>query len=217
MQGQFNFSQFISHRRDFLKENSHKSFAIQSGHGGVMLSAPHGVSQVRLGRRKFEEPGSLSFMLEVAKRTGAPFIAKTRNCDDDANFDENCEYKNELKKFVQTNQIKFLLDFHGLSKKRDVDINFGTHLGQNVKSNESLFEELNKKLQDASFMTTIDNPFWGGAQTISGSLAEQTKIWTLQVEINCKYTNYKENVSELEKLLKIFEEFVSVLNEKYKI
>ncbi len=199
-----------------MRQNSTKSFVIQRGEGVVMLSSPHGVSQVRLGKRKFEEPGSLSFMLEVAKRTGAPFIAKTKNCDDDANFDEDCPYKKELKNFIEQNNIKFLLDFHGLSKRREVDINFGTHLGQNVKKDEKLFDALNKEIQRAGFVTSIDNPFWGGPQTISGAISKKAKIWALQVEINYKCTNEKENVLKLQSLLGIFVKFIKTVNDNEK-
>lgn len=217
MQKKFAFSQYVNLRKNLIKENSQKSFVVQGGAGVVMLSAPHGVSQVRLGRRKIEEPGSLSFMLEIAKRTGAPFIAKTKNCNDDANFDEKSKYKTELNNFIKQNNIKFLLDFHGLNKRREVDINFGTHLGQNVKNDEKLFDDLNNKICRAGFYTSIDNPFWAGPQTISGAMAEQTKIWTLQVEINYKITNEKENVAQLQNLIEIFVDFVNDLNKNEKI
>ncbi|MDE6583571.1 MAG: N-formylglutamate amidohydrolase, partial [Clostridia bacterium] len=164
-------------------------------------SAPHGVSQVRLGESKFPEPGSLGLALEVQELTGAHLIAKTQNLNDDANFDEICPYKEKLKRYIKENKIKYLIDFHGLSKKKPIDINLGVNFGVNVKPNEKLFDFLNERLTKKGFVVSIDQPFCGKSGTISGYIAKELEIWTIQVEVNCKYTNEAKYVSYLKDLI----------------
>ncbi|MBP3431306.1 MAG: hypothetical protein J6K39_00405 [Clostridia bacterium] len=210
MDKRFNFKNYIKNRQNFLKQHKDEDFVILDGEGCVMLSAPHGVSQARLGEYKVAEPGSLAFMLELGNRTGAHCIAKTKDCNDDANFDEISTYKEGLKRYIRENNIKFLFDIHGLSKKRGIDINFGTHMGQNIKTNERLFDELTKKLGDAGFFVTIDNPFSGDVRTVAGSIAKELGIWTIQVEISFQYTNENKHSEKLQEMLRIFEEIVEV-------
>lgn len=203
------FFEFIFRRREFLKKNANEDFVIEKGEGKVILSAPHGVSQVRLGKHKHEEPGSLALMLEVQKHTNAHMIAKTRNCNDDANFDEICPYKDRLKKYIQENDIKYLIDFHGMDKKRDVDVNLGTYMGQNIKTDEKLFDSLKVELDRAGFVVSVDEPFWGGANTVSGTMAKDLGIWTIQLEVNFKYTNEKKYNKRLNQLVEILTKFVA--------
>ena len=136
-------------------------------------------------------------------------MPKQKNCDDDANFDENSLYKTNLQEYIKRNNIKYLLDFHGLSKKRGIDVNFGTHLGQNIKTNEKLFNDLSQKIKKLHLVTTTDNPFWGGAQTVSGYISKNTGIWTIQIEINFQYTNESKYKDQLQLLIEIFTEFIN--------
>lgn len=205
MEKKINFKQFIKHRQNFLRENKEESFVLEKKKSNVILSAPHGVSQVRLGASKVAEPGSLALMLEVQKRTGAHFIAKTKNCNDDAGFDEISPYKEKMKRFIKENEVKFLFDFHGLNKKRGIDVNLGTHLGQSIKNDEELFNFLHKRLEEAGFFVTIDNPFWG---KLSAEIAEQTGIWSIQLEVSYDITNEYKNKDRLQKLVDILVETV---------
>lgn len=208
MKKEISFYKFQQNRKNFIKRNCNESFVIQKGTIPVIISAPHGVSQVRLGKHKFEEPGSLAFALELAKGTGAHLIAKTKNCDDDANFDKVCPYKEALKEYIKQNNIKYLIDVHGLAKNRPMDINLGTYLGKNIEKNEKLFDFLLDKLKKCGFIVSVDEPFWAGnGGSIAGEMSK-LGIWTIQLEINCKYTNLPQNFLELHKILNILVETV---------
>ena len=74
-------------------------------------------------------------------------ITKTKNEFDDVNFDDKSEYKNECYKLIQSCGIKYVIDFHGLSHDRGIDINFGTHIGKNIENDRKLFEEFKGSLK----------------------------------------------------------------------
>lgn len=197
----FSFKRFNDRRKKFLKENANQSFQILKGSIPVMISAPHGVSQVRLGAFKFAEPGSLGLALEIQEQTDAHLIAKTENRNDDANFDDVCPYKEELKRYIKKNKIKYLFDIHGLAKKRPIDINLGVNFGANVKPNEKLFDFLNQRLNKKGFVVSIDQPFCGKSGTVSGYISKELGIWTIQFEVNYKYTNEAKYVTYLKDLI----------------
>lgn len=157
-------------RKIFLKQNCDKGHTFLYGIGAVVISTPHGVTQVRLGHLKRAELGSIAVALRVQELTNCHLIAKTQNCFDDANFDECSTYKTELMDFIKEHDIKFLIDIHGLNASRDCDINFGIHLGENISSNPELFDRLNNEFRRHGFVTWIDQPFMSGKNTIANSM-----------------------------------------------
>ncbi len=207
-----NFNKFRNSRLKFIENHCHNDHVVVSGETHVLISAPHGVSQVRLGKQKVAEIGTIPFALELQKRCKSHLIAKTKNSFDDANFDEVSQFKTKLHSLVEKKQITHLFDIHGLSQKREMDINLGVNFGKSISSNTKLFDELVFALKNAGFALSIDHPFSGGPKTISGSTNEKFGIWTIQVEINSRLTNRPENISKLNKLLDIFEKFICSIN-----
>lgn len=195
-----------------MKQHKNDDHVVLEGRNNILLSAPHGVSQVRLGKPKFSEIGSLATALCLALNTNCHLIAKTKNNFDDANFDEQSEYKNSVEKIIKAKHIKYVIDFHGLASKRMCDINLGTHLCDNIKNDEYAFNVLYNSLTQNGFVTFIDQPFMGGSRTISGFVTKQhPNMWSLQIEINCSITNKKENIEKFNKLLKILTEWIRFL------
>ena len=200
----FSYNRFIKNRQNFLKENREEDFVFIDSESDILLSAPHGVPQTRLGIPKHEEIGSLAFALELYKRLNTKFIAKTSNNFDDVNFDEHSPDKTKISREIS--KINYIIDFHGLASSSEMDVNLGISLGENIKSNVDLYEKLFKMLKKNKFNTTVDTPYCGNLRTISGTFNDNA--WTIQVEINSKITNnpkYKEN---LELLLSIFENWL---------
>lgn len=213
----FSFSDFAKRRKRFLKENSEKSFVIVEGQIPLIISAPHGVSQVRLGNQKYAEPGSLSIALELQKRTNAYLIAKTKNCNDDANFDAISPYKEELKRYIKQHDIKYLIDFHGMKKTREIDINLGTNFGRNIEKNEELFDFILQSFKQRNFIVAVDNPFNGDIDTVSGSISKSCGIWTIQIEVNYKYTSEKRYIANLLDILEILIQSIDFCCKKWKM
>lgn len=208
-----NFNNLQTYRRKFIEENKEHDHAVVDGKNNILLSAPHGVSQVRLGKYKFSEIGSLTTVLHLQKSTDSYLIAKTKNNNDDANFDEVSLYKSKIEELIYSNNIKYVIDFHGLSSKRECDVNLGTHIGKNIKPNEYAFDNLYNALTLNGFKTEVDMPFMAGNRTISGSVANNhPEVWTIQIEINCAITNKKENFTRYKLLLGVLTDWLNSLN-----
>ena len=211
------FKKIHDKRRCFVEINNNEDHVICDGTNNILISAPHGVSQLRLGKSKFAEPGSLATALYIKDKTKCYFIAKTRNNNDDANFDEESKYKDSIKKLIKDENIKYIIDFHGLAEKRGCDINLGTHIGHNIRNNEGVFDSLYKKLVDEFFVVFIDRPYMAGGKTISGYFANSfDDIWTIQIEINCGITNKKENYKRYKQLLGILVDWINEIDIKEK-
>lgn len=206
------FKKIHNARINFIKKNKEKDHVVVEGKNSVLLSAPHGVAHVRLGRLKFKEIGSLATALWLKENTDCFLIAKTKNNGDDANFDENSIYKNIVRQLIKTHNIKYLIDIHGLAAKRECDINLGTHLGKNIENNLKAFDELQKRLERNGFRVCIDQPFMAGSKTISGAMKNENKgVWTLQIEINCAITNKVENFVKYGLLLDVLKDWIETL------
>lgn len=200
-------------RRLFLSKNQNNDHAVINGQKSVLISAPHGVMQYRLGKQKFKEIGSLSTALYLQERTKSFLIAKTKCNFDDANYDENCAYRKTMQKIIAQNNIKYLIDLHGLAEKRKCDVNLGIHLGENIQPNPKAFDLLNSELIKNGFVVLIDQPFMAGSRTISGAMKDKyPRLWTIQIEINCGITNKPENFEKYKKLLTILENWVNKLD-----
>ncbi len=179
-----------------------------------MLSAPHGVSQTRLGKNKVAEPGSLATAIYLQKVCETYLIAKTKNNFDDANFDEVSPYKDEVDKLATMSKITHIIDFHGLASFREMDINLGTHFENNTETDKKLLDWLGKELIKEGFVVSYDCPFMGKGNTIAGYTKKRhPNLWTLQVEINCAITNKKENFDRYKKLLGVFEKFIKKIKQ----
>lgn len=187
----FEFEHFATSTGYLIKEGSHS----------IMISAPHSVSQYREGKLKMGEykTGVLAEMLH--QRTGCPVIYKTKNMDDDANWDEECAYKNALVSYIQNHPVHTLYDLHISSPTRDFDIDLGTGHGKNVFSKEKV-EQLVHAFQkhgiedvkiDAVFPAT--NP-----ATVSARIAKECGIDCIQIEINWRLLDTESEIITFEKV-----------------
>lgn len=205
-----NFDTLHNLRRRFMKENEAIDHKVVEGDNHILISAPHGVSQIRLGKLKFKEIGSLATALYLSEKTGSYLIAKTQNNNDDANFDTDCAYRKTLKKLISDKGIKYLIDFHGLASKRGIDVNLGVHFGKNVETNEKLMTDLYNELVMHGYTCTVDQPFMAGLRTVSGGMKEEfPHLWTIQIEINSAITNQPENFTKYSRLLSILEDWIN--------
>ncbi len=200
---EFDFKNYIKARKKFISSNKKKSFVILDGEGKIMFSTPHAVKQVRLGREKFAEPNTLALALAVRQKVNVPLISKTACMNDDANFDLLCPYRHELKEYIQEHKIKYLIDIHSLAEKREQDINLGVNFGMNIAPDEAMFDFIHKEFSEKGFKVFVDQPFNGGARTIASFISKECKIWTMQLEINCKFLLKPENVEWLMKIISV--------------
>ena len=206
------FKSIQKNRIDFIKKNSKNDHCVLNGSKNILLSSPHGVNQIRNGKIKVCEPGSLSTALFLQNQTDCFLIGKTKCNNDDANYDEKSEYKTEIERLIKENDIKYVLDFHGLSKKREMDVNLGTDGFNNTKIYPKALNNLIFQLQKEGFIVEIDTPFRGGEKTISGFVQTlNAKVFSLQIEINCAITNDYKNFNKYKKLLEILTNWINSL------
>ncbi|MBR2909703.1 MAG: N-formylglutamate amidohydrolase [Clostridia bacterium] len=218
METEYNYNELENLVKSFLEQNKTLDHIYVEGQGEVLVSSPHSVFQTRKGKYKAPEIGALKTALLIHKSTNCHFISKTKNNNDDPNFDKESNYKNTIKKLINDNKIRYILDFHSLSKKRKCEVNLGTNFKKNIKSNKPLYRALKKELKKQGFKTRIDFPFNGGKRTISGSLkTEFPHIWTIQVEINSNISGVEHSFVKHLKLIKILCNFVSKINTYQKI
>lgn len=198
-----------NNRRSFIRQNIVNDHIVLVGKNKVLLSAPHGVSQVRLGRKKAREIGSITTALYLKESTNCFLIAKTRNNFDDANFDEKSAYKDDLVRVLKENNVEYLLDIHGLAENRGIDINLGTNFGANIKGKEIAFDNLYNDFKKNGFIVTVDNPFMAGGNTIASFGKKKIDdLFFLQIEINCGITNKIENFDKYKKVLEILKNWI---------
>ena len=208
-----NLSKLTDSRKSFLCQNSNVDHVVVNyPNSNFVLSAPHGVSQIRLGKHKSKEIGSIATALFLQNACKCSLIAKTKTNNDDANFDETSSYKDDLAKLIKKNKINYLIDIHGLSAKREIDINLGIHLGHHIKGNEVDFDRLCSALTQNGFLVAIDKPFMAGGTTICNSIKKKFKnIFALQLEINSRITNKRQNRHIYAKLLNILIDWIKSL------
>ena len=114
------FNKLHNKRKLFMNQNKENDHIVLKGKNNVLISAPHGVSQVRLGKYKYSEIGSLTTALYLFENSNCFLIAKTQNNNDDANFDEKSKYKNSIEKLVENNKIKYIS--YGINKYEQAEV-----------------------------------------------------------------------------------------------
>lgn len=181
-----------------------KSFEFLTGEiTDVVFSCPHAVSQLREGKEKWADinTGPLGLALHYL---GFSVMIKTKNCNDDANYDMKSPYKDYLCEYVKKNDIKYLIDLHGMSKKRDILISLGTSFGAHSDKSLELTNQFIKIANKNGLNTEqigIDFPFSGALRTVSAHINRKNKIETLQVEINSRIYEDKDLTIKLIKTL----------------
>ena len=195
------FKTFSNTRKNMLQTHGENDNYFKQTNSSVLISAPHGVPQVRLGKFKVAEIGTIPVASIFAKNTNSNLLIKTKNNNDDANYDADCQYRKQIENIIKSQNIKYLIDIHGLAKFRPYDINLGSNFEQNIKQNPKLFLSLKNALESAGFSVSIDEPFCAGPQTIAGFFAKNFNIWTVQIEINCDITNNPKNIEKCNRLL----------------
>ena len=209
----FDATKYQEYEEYFSQEHS-SSFQLESGVGGVMISAPHAVEQTRNGRIKCAESqtGALAKMLH--EQLHCPIIYKTKNMGDDANYDEVCAYKKALADYVQNNKIVLLLDLHQLSPTRSIQVDVGTGSMKNVFRQEYVDEVLRAFIRNGITDVGVDRIFNAKhPNTVSAYVARHCGIDCLQIELHSDLVRFGYPGSNVEGVYKALEEIVLSVRE----
>ncbi len=198
------------------KMTSTKNYKVIQGKIPILLSAPHGVKQVRNKKIKWEDAmtgGIVEYLCDTINAFG---IIRTCNLNDDPNYNNDSlslQYKNEINNLIEKNNIVYLFDIHGCSNKYGFDIAIGTNDGNNLSCNKEEFNNI-KSILATDFSVAIDTKFKASKPyTISNYIHNQSNITCIQLEISKKV---RESPTSLNKFIKSFEKVIYYLNDKYK-
>lgn len=175
--------------------NSKEDYEYKAGNIPILISAPHTVKQLRNGEYKKADiyTGALAKVLQEA--TGAHLIYKASTNGDENHTTEETEYRKKIKEIVEKNNIKIVLDLHGMLSSRDSDIDIGTggKDNRNLLGQDQILSIVESSLGDANY--TVNKYFSGSMNhTISNYCSTKLGVPTLQLEINQKYrTSESEN------------------------
>lgn len=199
---------------DMLMNDKYKSdegYLIRKGNDVILISAPHSVTQYRDGKIKKGEfrTGSIAEILH--KKLNTNIAIKTKNLNDDANYDKESIYKNAIRDFILNNDVKLLLDIHIASPKRKFHIDIGTGYGKNIKGRFDCLNIILDNFKKSCYEAYVDNVFAASnINTVSAFIAETCNIPTFQFEINW---NCIENDEKLFKFIECMEQIIDKLRE----
>ncbi len=180
---------YVNELLNYFSVEHENSYEFEEGDiTDIIFSAPHSVSQTRNGKIKCAEPYTGVIAKILHKNYGYSVLYKTKNCGDDANYDEKSPYKNKLYAICRKYKPILVIDLHGLSKKRDCIINLGTNFGNTLQDDTETLNELIHCLRNAGInKITTDHPFFASENTIASSVSRKLKQKAIQIEINFGY------------------------------
>lgn len=184
----------------FVQENfdTEKDFRIIPGKKPIMFSAPHSVKHFREGKDKLPEYRSGVIAVFLSELCDAHLIYKTKNKMDDANYDEQSNYRNELIQYIKENRIGLLFDLHISAAFREFSLDIGTGFGKNIQNRSDLLDILRSGLENCYPVVSVDSTFAAThPYTVSASVAKETGIPCFQIEINWNLISDFEKMEEL--------------------
>lgn len=160
-------------------------FRIVSGIGNTIISAPHSVRQKREGLVKLADAHTGKIAIQLMLTTGSHLILKTSNKDDDANYDINCKYKKDLLDYIANNNIKYLIDLHGMKNSYDIDIDICVNDYKNVHQDKELVKDIQNIFLNTYKIVTVDKLFSANSTgVVSKYISENSGIKALQFELS---------------------------------
>ena len=199
----------------FLNESfgTNESFMIEPGTIPVMVSAPHSVSQRRQNTPKQGEFRSGTIVRMLRMLTQCHCIYKTRNDQDDANFDEENPYRTKLVEYIKQNQISHLIDLHIMSPLRNHDIDLGTAHGVNIGGNYGLVASIAQILAYNGISNVgVDRLFTAAnPNTVSSTVFRETQIFALQIEMNWRLLDLPLGGESFLRVVESLERFIQFL------
>jgi len=134
-----------------LAPDGEPSFTYQPGDLPILISAPHATAHQRRQRLKGEEEFTGALAQFLAETTGIHALFSHYRSLGDPNWDRDSPYKQRLREIVQDNNIRFVLDLHGMSNKYKIGLALGTMNGRSCPDHESLIlQTVEKQLQPTS-------------------------------------------------------------------
>ncbi len=188
-------------------------FIIENGHLPVLISAPHSVAQLRNGKPKLGEYLTGVLVQLLREDTDCYAAYKTKNTNDDANFDESNPYKDALTAHIKKNNILYLLDLHIMSNSREHLVDLGTARGRNIQQQFEKVEMIQRIFNNNGIeKVEIDQIFTAGnPNTVSATISRVCQIFSLQIEINWSLLQIDQDIQSFSNVYRSLKEIIQFL------
>lgn len=200
-----------------------KDFIIEKGSIPIMISAPHSVNHKRDGKLKYADKLTGGIARYIHKVTGCHIIYSTRTSTGDPNFDGDIDsaYKRELKRYVEENNIRVLIDLHGASSNRPYAVELGTVDSSDSSLKKYTFisdlvtqylEYFISNIGECDTRSIWKNRLFSASfeNTITSFISRNTETACIQLEVNGKFRNL-EDTGKLASVLHALVELVTTL------
>lgn len=179
------------------------------GKSKILLTAPHTMEQKLMdGNIKHPELFTKAIVLYLSRYYYVNYLIKIKDTGLDANRFNDDEFRNEIIKTIENNNIKLSIDIHGASNNRPFDVEIGTIDG--ITAKDSTIELLTKILnKHGIFKIAYNDPFKGGA--ITESIYILKKCEAIQIEINANFRDINQ-IDKLKSLCDALGEFILAIN-----
>lgn len=198
------------------KENykTYDYFKIDKGSNNIILSAPHAYKHFRNNKIKVNENNTSKIVKILGILTNSHVIYTYKDSNNDPNYDMDSEYKKELSKYIKNNNIKYLIEIHGLNKDSDISLEIGSNSYKNVDEKfVNLIKNVFSKYYDDEIL--IDEKFKSQSKRrVTNYISEKNNINTIQLEINRKYRNLNRMPIKFNKTINALKEIIKKLEEK---
>ncbi|WP_067724623.1 hypothetical protein [Oceanobacillus damuensis] len=190
------------------KHSYEKSF----GSIPILLSMPHSVAQMRNGKLKDSDDYTGAIGLFTQKLLDCHCIYSTRTSEEDPNYVIEGKYKIELEKIIKKGNIKFVIDLHGASSKRNFDIDLGTIHGKTMSSNT--INEIKEIFSNNGIMNVLENEMFAATHkgTITSFVHHELKVPCFQMEINKKFRDPLNRIDSFKILIASLVDMIHYLN-----
>lgn len=168
--------------------SSENDYKYKSGTIPVLISAPHSVKQYRNNKYKKADVYTGALAKTLHEATGAHVIYKTKVKGDENYTTNETVYRKKIKSIVKNNDIKVIIDLHGMNSYRNSDIDIGTGNSSNINLLGQKYILSLIKSSSIKSKYSVNKYFTGGGpNTISTYCSKNLGVPTVQFEINGKY------------------------------
>lgn len=173
------------------KKEEIKDFEIITKNIPIIISAPHSAKQLRNGKVQSKESYTDIFATNISERENVSCIYKTVFLNDDVNADKDSAYKEVLREFVVSNDIRYLVDLHTMSDKRLPDICIAINGGKNIMNKYDILQGIIDAFNNHGISSvTVDEPFKAmDPNCISNYISTNCNIPCFHIEINKKFAS----------------------------
>jgi len=196
-----------------------RGYRFIKGKSPILLSAPHAARTVRHGKVRTREQYVGSFVCNLSRFCKVYGMCTTHIIPDPNRYDSS-KYKAKIKKLIDNNEIKLVMDIHGSSDHHRFDVDIGTYNYKSILGNRKIVKILKSSFKKHGFENISENFFTRIPRNTVTLFSYKLGIPSVQLEIqkSNRYPRYeKENTLRMFKALfeaieEIKTDFVEVNN-----